>query len=154
MREGNAPAVSNADRLPSTIGGITRLAYARAKAADIALDPLLKKAGLTRLQIEDAKAVIRVRDQIKFLDFVAAALEDDCLGFHLARTADLRQIGLLYYVLASSKTLIEALQRAARYSSINNEGIYNDVSTVNPLAYRSTMSVSVAIWISTRSNSG
>ena len=154
MPEGNAPTVSHADRLPSTIGGMTRLAYARAKAAGIALDPLLKKAGLTRLQIEDPKAVIRVRDQIKFLDIVAAALEDDCLGFHLAQTGDLRQIGLLYYVLASSKTLIEALQRAARYSSINNEGISNDVSTVNPLAYRSTMSVSVAIWISTRSNSG
>jgi AraC-like DNA-binding protein len=123
MREGSAPAVSHTDRLPSTIGGMTRLAYARAKAADIALDPLLKKAGLTRFQIEDPKAVIRVRDQIKFLDLVAAALEDDCLGFHLAQTADLRQMGFLYYVLASSKTLIEALQRAARYSSINNEGI-------------------------------
>ena len=31
--------------------------------------------------------------------------------------------GLLYYVLASSATLIEALQRVARYSSIANEGI-------------------------------
>ena len=123
MPERNAPAVSHTDRLPNTIGGMTRLAYAHAKAAGIAPEPLLKKAGLTRLQIEDPKAVIRVRDQIKFLDSVAAALEDDCLGFHLAQTADLRQIGLLYYVLASSETLIEALQRGARYSSINNEGI-------------------------------
>ena len=45
------------------------------------------------------------------------------LGFHSAQTPDLREIGLLYYVLASSKTLTEALQRAARYSSIVNEGI-------------------------------
>ena len=42
MRKGNAPAVSRADRLPSTAGGMTRLAYARAKAAGIALDPLFK----------------------------------------------------------------------------------------------------------------
>ena len=42
MRKGNAPAVSRADRLPNTAGGMTRLAYARAKAAGIALDPLLK----------------------------------------------------------------------------------------------------------------
>ena len=50
-------------------------------------------------------------------------MEDDFLGFHLAQTADLRELGLLYYVLASSEKLIDALQRAARYSSIVNEGI-------------------------------
>ena len=55
MREGIAPAVGRADRLPSTAGGMTRLAYARAKAAGIALDPLLKQAGLTPHQIEDPR---------------------------------------------------------------------------------------------------
>ena len=122
-REGTAPANGHADRLPGTAGGMTRLAYARAKAAGIALDPLLKQAGLSAHQIEDPKTVIKVRDQIKFLDLVATALEDDFLGFHLAQTVDLRQLGPLYYVLASSETLIDALQRAARYSSIVNEGI-------------------------------
>ena len=122
-REGNAPAIGHADRLPSTAGGMTRLAYARAKAAGIALDPLLKQAGLTLTKSKTRRSVIKVRDQIKFLNLVAAALEDDFLGFHLAQTADLRQLGLLYYVLASSETLIDALQRAARYSSIVNEGI-------------------------------
>ena len=29
-------------------------------------------------------------------------------GFHLAQECDLREIGLLYYVLASSETLIDA----------------------------------------------
>ena len=123
MRKGNVPAVSNADRLPSTAGGMTRLAYARAKAAGIALDPLLKRAGLTSQQIEDPRSVIRVRDQINFLNIVATALEDDLLGFHLAQIADLRELGLPYYVLASSETLIDALHRAARYSSIVNEGV-------------------------------
>jgi hypothetical protein len=92
MREGNSPAVSRADRLPSTAGGMTRLAYARAKAVGIALDPLLKQAGLTHQKIEDPQSVIRVRDQIKFLNLVATALEDDFLGFYLAQTADLRQL--------------------------------------------------------------
>jgi AraC-like DNA-binding protein len=102
---------------------MTRLAYARAKAAGIALDPLLKQAGLIHHQIEDSQSAIKVHEQIKFLNLVAAALEDDLLGFHLAQTADFRQLGLLYYVLASSETLIEALHRAARYSSIVNEGV-------------------------------
>ncbi len=123
MRERNSPSVSRADRLPSTVGGMTRLAYARAKAAGIALDPLLEQAGLTHHEIEDPRSVIKVRDQVNFLNLVATALEDDFLGFHLAQTADLRQLGPLHYVLASSETLIDALQRAVRYSSIVNEGI-------------------------------
>jgi AraC-like DNA-binding protein len=123
MREGSSPAVSRADRLPSTVGGMTRLAYARAKTADIALDPLLKKAGLTHREIEDPRSVIKVRDQVNFLNLVAAALEDDLLGFHLVQAADLRQLGPLYYVLASSEILIDALQRGVRYSSIVNEGV-------------------------------
>src|SRR6476646_3837396 len=122
-RERKAHANSHADRLPSTIGGMTKLAYARAKAAGIALDPLLRSAGLTPQKIDDPRTVIRVRDQIEFLNIVATALKDDLLGFHLAQTADLRQLGLLYYVLASSQTFIDALQRAARYSSIVNEGV-------------------------------
>ena len=123
MRKANAPAVSRADRLPSTAGVMARLAYARAKAAGIALDPLLRTASLSRHQIEDQRTVIKVRHQVEFLNLVAAALNDDLLGFHLAQTADLREVGLLYYLLASSETLIDALHRAERYSSIVNEGV-------------------------------
>ena len=36
---------------------------------------------------------------------------------------DLREAGLIYYVIASSDTLAEALQRAARYTTIVNEGV-------------------------------
>src|SRR6187399_2644631 len=121
-REQKAHANIHADRLPSTIGGMTKLAYARAKAAGIALEPLLATADLTSHQIETPQT-IRVRNQIKFLNLVAAALKDDLLGFHVAQTADLRELGLLYYVLASSETLIDALHRVARYSSIVNEGV-------------------------------
>jgi AraC-like DNA-binding protein len=64
-----------------------------------------------------------VRQQIQFLNLVANALHDEFLGFHLAQTADLRECGLLYYVAASSEYLGDALQRAARYGSIANEGL-------------------------------
>jgi len=50
-------------------------------------------------------------------------LQDDLLGFHLARDYDLREIGLLYYVSASSDILNEALHRVVRYSGIANEGV-------------------------------
>jgi AraC-like DNA-binding protein len=109
--------------LPSAAGVITRLAYAHAKKAGIELESLLRKAALTPHQIEDPAARLRVRDQISFLNLAANALQDDLLGFHLSQPADLREMGFLYYVLASSEMLSEALQRAARYSSAVNEGI-------------------------------
>ena len=112
-----------ARELPSAAGNAARLAYAQARAAGVALEPLLKKAGLTVHQIEDDRVRLKVRDQIRFLNIAAGALEDDYLGFHLAQLFELRQVGSLYYVLASSDTLIEALQRAARYSSIVNDDI-------------------------------
>jgi AraC-like DNA-binding protein len=108
---------------PTASGALTRLAYAQAKAAGVDVVPILKKTHVTLLQIEDPGARLRVRDQINFLNLVAGDLQDDCLGFRLALKADLREIGWLYYVAASSETTSEALQRAARYSSIVNEGI-------------------------------
>jgi AraC-like DNA-binding protein len=109
--------------LPNASGAITRLAYARAKEAGVDVELLSKKAGLTLPQIEDRSARLGVRDQICFLNLAAAALQDDLLGFHLAQSPDLREIGLLYYVAASSETLSVAVQRVARYSSVINEGV-------------------------------
>jgi AraC-like DNA-binding protein len=109
--------------VPSATGAIARLAYARAKEAGIPLLPLLSRSGLTFAQIENRHARLRVRDQIAFLGLVADALPDDLLGFHLARDFDLREIGLIYYVMTSSEMLEEALRRADRYSAIANEGV-------------------------------
>ena len=108
--------------LPSAEGGMTRLAFACALGKGVDVDALLRKAGLSRIQIEDPQVRISVRSQVVFLELVAKALDDDLLGFHLSQNFDLRMIGLLYYVLASSETLGEALGRVARYSSIVNEG--------------------------------
>lgn len=121
-RKARAPAL-RADRLPSAHGGMSRMAYARAKSAGLPLDSLIQQAGLTSRQLDDPHAPITVRDQIKFLNLAAVALQDDLLGFHLSDMPDLRAIGLLYYLLASSETLLDGLQRIARYSSIVNEGI-------------------------------
>lgn len=108
---------------PSATGGIARQVYSRMRKAGIQATPLLTKAGLSIEQISDRNARLKVRSQIKFLELAAVALQDDLLGFNLARDVDLREIGLLYYVLASSDILDDALRRAERYSGITNEGI-------------------------------
>jgi AraC-like DNA-binding protein len=116
------------DSVPSATGGIARLVSERIRESGIELAPLLSKAGLTAEQIDDRNARIKVGSQIKFLEFSAAALQDDFLGFNLARDFDLREIGLFYYVLASSESLADALHKAERYSRIVNEGISIRVS--------------------------
>jgi AraC-like DNA-binding protein len=109
--------------LPTAMGGITRLAYAYARDRGVHADPLLAAAGLSKRQVLDRSVRVKVRHQIDFLDLVAKAVKDPFLGFHLAQTADLRQLGLLYYVVASSETLGDAWEHGARYASAMNQGL-------------------------------
>ena len=81
------------------------------------------KAGVTRQQVEDDSVRLTVQGQIRFVELVANALQDDFLGFHLAENLDLREMGLLDYVSASSETLGGALRRLKRYSTVGNEGV-------------------------------
>ena len=60
---------------------------------------------------------------MEFLNLVAAAADDELLGFHMSQHCEPRAVGLYYYVLASSGTLTEVFQRAARYSTLVNEGV-------------------------------
>jgi AraC-like DNA-binding protein len=109
--------------LPTASGGVARAAYAAAKKARLDVRALLKNSDLTMLQAEKPDIRIPVKSQIKFLNEVATALPDDLLGVHLAQSVDLRELGLLYYLVASSESLWDALMRIARYSAINNEGV-------------------------------
>ena len=115
--------VTHAAAHPTASGALTRLAYARARAAGFDVEARLREAHLTVRQIEDSGARLKVRDQVSFLNLVASDLRDDFLGFHLALEPDLREFGWVYYVAASAENLREALRQTARYSSIVNEGI-------------------------------
>jgi len=109
--------------IPMAGGGLSRLAIARLKSAGVEVASLLKRVGLTPEAIADPEERLSVRGQIALLDEAAIALKDDCLGFTLARDFDPREIGLLYYIMASSQTLGDALKRIARYSKITNEAL-------------------------------
>jgi AraC-like DNA-binding protein len=124
MTNGTSSALNSEPGLasiPMAGGGLSRLAIARLKTAGVPVAPLLKRAGLTPELIAEPQERLSVRSQIALLNEAAIALRDDCLGFTLARDHDPREIGLLYYVMASSRTLGEALKRVARYSRVTNE---------------------------------
>jgi AraC-like DNA-binding protein len=109
--------------VPTASGGIARAAFASACRAGIAVEPLLRRAGLTMQQMKDPRARIAVKSQIDLLNLIAEELSDEFLGIRLAREIDLRELGFLYYVLASSQCLGDALKRAARYCKLQNEGV-------------------------------
>ena len=126
MSDGTSSALTSEEDLasiPMAQGGLSRLAIARLESAGIPAAPLLRRAGLTPEVIAEPDQRLSARSQIAFLDEAAKALKDDCLGFTLARDFDLRKVGLLYYVMASSQTLGDALKRVARYSKITNEAL-------------------------------
>ena len=120
--------------VPSAAGTLSRHACARARAAGIDVGPLITKAGLTREQVEDDSVRLTVEGQIEFVELIANALQDDFLGFHVAESLDLREMGLLYYVPASSETLGNALRSLERYSIIGNEGVALRISEGDDLA--------------------
>ena len=122
--------------LPTVSGYITRAAYTRLKDAGVDVNRMLKNAKLTKRQIDEPSARLSARSQINFLQLAATAIGDEYLGIRLAQSFDLRELGLLYYVQASSDVLGDALQRAARYSTIINESVQ--------LEYRAGKNVSIA----------
>jgi AraC-like DNA-binding protein len=96
---------------------------ARITEAGIELRPLLRESGLTVQQVKDRAVRFDAENQTRFVNLAAQVLGDDFLGFNLARSFDLRELGLFYYVLASAETLGEAFPRVARYTRIVNEGL-------------------------------
>jgi hypothetical protein len=108
-------------------GGLSRLAIARLKSAGVQVAPLLRRAGLTPEVIADPEERLSVRSQVALLDEAAIALKDDRLGFTLARDFDPRELGLLYYVMASSQTLGDALKRVLDTARLPTKPSWPDI---------------------------
>jgi hypothetical protein len=75
---------------------------------------------LTPEVIADPEERLSVRSQVALLHEAAIALNDDCLGFTLARDFEPRELGLLSTVLRDGvlADLGDAMKRIARYSHI------------------------------------
>jgi AraC-like DNA-binding protein len=143
--------------IPSATGGIARLACARLREAGKNVAGVLSNAGLTIQKAGDLAARVEMQAQIKVLELAAQELKDDLFGFHLARSFDLREIGLVYYVMASSEQLTDALRNCERYSTINNEGVRLHVGSEQSLtisleyvnAHRSSDRHHIEFWLVT-----
>ena len=91
-------------------------------------EPLLAKVELSRTQLTQNPVGVSVISQYRFLEIAAAEIGDPLLGLHVAAEIDLRDIGLLFYLAASSKTVSEALEYLAQYAATTNEEIRLEIS--------------------------
>ncbi len=108
--------------MPTSIGLAAHLAVAHLECRGIDPAPLLASSGLSQTAIASRKR-IKVKPEIDFLERVSRALKDDWLGLTLAADFDLREMGMLYYVAASSQRFGDALKRLDRYERVANEAL-------------------------------
>jgi AraC-like DNA-binding protein len=109
--------------IPSATGAIARLACERLRQHGNDVTAVLAEVGARADQVDDDTIRLEVPKQIRILELASKELHDDLLGFHLARDFDLREIGLVYYVIASSERFADALLNGKRYCAIMNEGV-------------------------------
>ena len=122
---------------PTGIGLASRLALGYLQRKGINPASLLAMCGLSSVALADRKR-ISVISQIDFLNQVSRATKDEWIGLTLAANFDLRELGLLYYVAASSSRLGDALKRLERYVSVANEALI--IRIEKGAAYRVSLS--------------
>jgi len=120
--QGLAPSFQRLIVAPTGIGLASRLALARIKKRAIDPLPLLRRSNITEAMLE-ARNRVNITSQIDFLNEASRALNDEWLGLTLARELDLREIGMIYYVAASSDLFGDALRRIARYGRVVSEAL-------------------------------
>ena len=74
------------------------LTVVRLKEERTPIDPILKKAGLTRRQVSDPDAQIPFHKHAALLTLAAEATGDGCFGLHLSTSIAPKQAGALGYV--------------------------------------------------------
>ena len=111
--------------MPTSIGLAACLALAQLERHGIDPVPILARSGLSQAALV-SRSRIKVKSEIDFLERVSRAIKDEWLGLTLAADFDLRQIGMLYYVAASSERFGDALKRLDRYERVANEALESD----------------------------
>jgi AraC-like DNA-binding protein len=108
---------------PTVTGFAAKCAIAALRKHNVAVQPLLHRAGLSELNFGNPRHRVSAIGQIKFLEYAAEAMDDAAFGLHLAEQSNPREAGLLFYVVSAARSLDQALALLARYSRIANETV-------------------------------
>jgi AraC-like DNA-binding protein len=106
--------------------GLTRiplLVFQRAPELGLDREQLLERSGLTPQELADPDGRVSLAKISGLWQAAVAQSTDPFFGLHLGEAIDIREIGLVGYVLLHSGTLREALQRLVRYSRVIQEAL-------------------------------
>jgi len=90
---------------------------------NVPVAPLLRRAGLSEHDLDNRQNRVSAASQYRFFEHAAEAMDDGAFGLHLAKEADPREAGLLFYVMSAANDIGEALALFARYTRIVNEAL-------------------------------
>jgi hypothetical protein len=90
--------------------------------------PALIGDELSRRQLSEDDIVVSVASQYRFLELAAAEADDPLLGLLVAAEMDTRDIGILFHLAGSSRTVSEALYNLAHYSATANQALIVEIS--------------------------
>ena len=101
--------------LPTVTRFVARRAAVALRKRNLAVEPLLRRAGISQHDFDSRQNRISAAAESRFLKYAAEALGDNVFGLRLAEAANPREAGLLFYVASASKNLSEALAHFERY---------------------------------------
>ncbi len=109
--------------LPTVTGFAVKCAIAALQRHNIAEGPLLHRASLPEIEVDNSRRRVTAAAQGEFLEYAAQALNDTAFGLHLAEQANPREAGLVFYVVSAARNLGDALRLFVRYCHIVNESV-------------------------------
>src|SRR4051812_1961074 len=95
---------------------------AAAEEAGVAPADLYRAASLDPSLLGDPDNRIPYAQVVALYEQAARLTQDDAFGLHLGERTSTKVFDVLSYVLINSRTLGDAMRRAARYHSIWNDG--------------------------------
>ena len=113
---------------------ITMLHHATEMGAD--RDQVIRESGLDKIDLSDPEARIPAITLERFWRSLIKHDPDPALGMRLGNSTSVRELGIVGYTMAYSRTLGEALQRLVRYIHILNQGV---LCTLSREGLRATM---------------
>ncbi len=113
---------------PTVTGFAVNCAIAALRKSNIAVAPLLHRAGLSEHNFDDPQLRVSAASQGDFLEYAAEAMNDTAFGLHLAEQANAREAGLLFYIASAARNLDESLTLFLRYSRLVNESLRLNVT--------------------------
>jgi AraC-like DNA-binding protein len=117
----NVTEETRRELLPSATGFAARQAIAVLRKHNVPIAPLLTRAGISEGDIDNRQGRISALAQGKLLEYAGEAVGDHVFGLHLAQQANLREVGLFFYVASAAEDIGDALALFARYCRIVNE---------------------------------